>query len=118
MPLRSVKAARKHLVAIGWLRTFHTSQSLCNRWGTYTLINLSWTRATMGQAAEDHAATPPLESSPPPALCTTELPPPIKEDIEPLQELEHQQPAPQAEAALSGALFQPEDPPPWRKNWC
>src|SRR6266581_684308 len=85
MHLRSVKAARKHLVAIGWLRTFHTSQSLCNRWGTYTLINLSWTRATMGQAAEDHAATPPLESSPPPALCTTELPPPIKEDIETLQ---------------------------------
>jgi len=58
----------------------------------------------------------PLESSPPPALCTTELPPPIKEDIEPLQELEHQQPAPQAEAALSGALFQPEDPPPGGKT--
>src|SRR5712691_5194924 len=76
--LRSVKAARKHLVAIGWLQTVPTPQRLCNRWGTYTLISLSWTHATMGQAAEDHAATPPLASPPPPELCTTELPPPIK----------------------------------------
>ena len=36
MDLRSVKAARKYLVAIGWLRTFHTSQRVGNRWGTYT----------------------------------------------------------------------------------
>ena len=42
--LRSVKAARKHLVEIGWLRTFHTPQRVGNRWGTYTLISLSWTR--------------------------------------------------------------------------
>src|SRR5215471_4882454 len=39
--LRSVKAARKDLIAMGWLRTFHPSQRLCNRWGTYTLISLS-----------------------------------------------------------------------------
>ena len=31
--LRSVKAARKHLVEIGWLQTFPTPQRLCNRWG-------------------------------------------------------------------------------------
>jgi hypothetical protein len=33
--LRNVKAARKHLVAIGWLQTVPTPQRLCNRWGTY-----------------------------------------------------------------------------------
>src|SRR5713101_2305617 len=43
LDLRSIKAARKHLIDIGWLRTLHTPQSLCNRWGTYTLISLSWT---------------------------------------------------------------------------
>jgi hypothetical protein len=73
--LRSVKAARKHLVAIEWLRTFHTSQILCNRWGTYTLISLSWTRASMESAAEDQTAPPPRTSPPPPELCTTGLPP-------------------------------------------
>jgi hypothetical protein len=69
--------------------------------GTYTLISLAWTRAMMGQTAVDHAATPPLESPPPPQLCTTALPPLSKEDTEPLQELTHQQPAPQAETPLT-----------------
>src|SRR5262249_44553404 len=76
--LRSVKAARKDLVTMRILRTFHPSQRLCNRWGTYTLISLSWTRTTMGQAAEDHTATPPLQLPPPPELCTIELPPSMK----------------------------------------
>ena len=44
MDLRNIKAARKHLVTIGWLRLCDTPQPLCNRWGTYALISLSWTR--------------------------------------------------------------------------
>jgi len=99
--LRSVKAARKHLVEIGWLRTFHTSQCLGNRWGTYTLINLSWTRAAIEHRAEAHAAPPASQSPPPSALCTAGLPPLSKEGTEPLQELQHHQPPPQVEAALS-----------------
>src|SRR6266850_5080951 len=58
LDLRSIKAARKHLIDIGWLRTLHTPQSLCNRWGTYTLISLSWTREALEHAAEDSAAPP------------------------------------------------------------
>ena len=58
MDLRSVKAARKHLVAIGWLQMFDTPQSLCNRWGSYTLISLSWTRAALEHAAADQRRPP------------------------------------------------------------
>lgn len=89
--LRSVKAARKHLVAIGWLQTYPTPQSLCNRWGTYTRISLSWTRAAMERAAENQA-TLPSASPPPPPFSTTQLPPLNKEDKEPLQERKHQEP--------------------------
>src|SRR5262245_19737780 len=108
--LRNIKAARTHLVAIGWLRTLHTPQSLCNRWGTYTLISLSWTREALEQAAEDSAAPPSSVSPPPSVFCTTGLPPLHKEHIQPFQELEHQQPAPQAEAARPAAPLPPVAP--------
>ena len=49
-------------------------------------IHLSWTRATMEQAAQDDARTPASVSPPPPAFSTTESPPPTKEYREPLQE--------------------------------
>src|SRR5712692_1804690 len=82
--LRSVKAARKHLVAIGWLQTFPAPQRLCNRWGIYTRISLSWTRVALEHAAADSAA-PPASASPPPAtFSTSKLPPPAKENQEPL----------------------------------
>ena len=97
--LRTIKAARKHLVTIGWLQMLDTPQTLRNRWGTYTLISLSWTRAALEQAAEDGAAPPAAASPPPSGFCTTGFPPLYKEDIEPFQELHHQEPAPQAEAA-------------------
>ena len=77
--LRSVKAARKHLVEIGWLQTFPTPQRLCNRWGPYTLISLSWTRAALEQAPTDSPVSPASASPPPSELCTTGLPPLSKE---------------------------------------
>jgi len=110
--LRSIKAARKHLVDIGWLRTLHTPQILCNRWGTYTLISLSWTRAALEHAAADRAAPPSSQSPPPSEFCTTGLPPLPKEDQEPLQELQHQQPAPPADAALAATPLQSAAPTP------
>jgi hypothetical protein len=104
--LRTIKAARKHLVTIGWLQMLDTPQTLRNRWGTYTLISLSWTRTALEKAAENSAAPHASASPPPSEFCTTGLPPLHKEHQEPFQELEHQQPAPQAEATRPAAPLQ------------
>jgi hypothetical protein len=109
--LRTIKAARKHLVAIGWLQMLDTPQTLRNRWGNYAQISLCWTRAAMDRTATaprtaahlqagEHAATRTTISPPPSELCTTGLPPLIKENKEPFQDLQHQQPAPQADLPL------------------
>src|SRR5712691_11297818 len=112
--LRSVKAARKHLVAIGWLQTFPAPQRLCNRWGSYTRISLSWTRVALEHAAADRA-TPSATASPPPAeFCTSKLPPLAKENQQHLQELQHQKPAPPAEAVPAAMPLPPAAPPPGR----
>jgi len=95
MDLRNIKAARKHLVTIGWLRLCDTPQPLCNRWGTYALISLSWTRTARERAAEANLETSSSGSPPPPAFCTTGLPPLPKEHKQPLQERKHQEPVPQ-----------------------
>jgi len=79
MDLRSIKAARKHLVALGWLQRLHISQPLCNRWGSYTRINLSWTRTALTSVAEAHADISPSELPRPSDFCPTELPPPPKQ---------------------------------------
>jgi hypothetical protein len=100
LDLRNIKAARKYLVVMGWLQLRPIPQSLCNRWGSYTLINLSWTRATMATAAQDDAQTPPSSSPLPPALCTPTSPPPSKEHREPLQDPHHQKPTPPADLIL------------------
>jgi hypothetical protein len=110
MDLRNIKAARKHLVMIGWLQTLDTPQTLCNRWGSYMLVNLSWTRAAMGKTSQDNVQTPSSESPPPPAFSTTKLPPPYKAYREPLQELQHQKPAPQADIATLPLPFQHTEP--------
>jgi len=61
--LRTIKAARKHLAAIGWLQLLDTPQTLCNRWGTYALISLSWTRAAMDSAAPAHTASAHIQAA-------------------------------------------------------
>src|SRR5262249_60604085 len=94
------------LVTIGWLQTLDTPQPLCSRWGRYMLVNLSWMRAAIGKTSQDDAQTPSSESPPPLAFSTTKLPPPHKEYREPLQELEHQKPAPQADRATLPLPFQ------------
>src|SRR5262245_25451076 len=53
MDQRNIKAARKHLVTIGWLCLCDTPQAVCNRRGTYGRVNLSWTRAALEPAALD-----------------------------------------------------------------
>src|SRR5215813_5655847 len=74
--LRTIKAARKHLVTMGWLQMRPIPQALCNRWGSYTLINLSWTRAAVATTVQDDAQTPPSPSPLPPTFCTSISPPP------------------------------------------
>src|SRR5262249_26466261 len=97
LDLRNNKAARKHLLTIGWLQTLDKPQTLCNPWGSYIMVNHSSTRPAMEKASQDDAQTPSSESPPSPAFSTTKLPPPSKEYKEPLQELQHQKPAPQAD---------------------
>ena len=107
LDLRNIKAARKHLVAIGWLQMRPIPQTLCNRWGNYMLINLSWTRAAMAKAAQDNTQTPPRTSPLPPAFCTPILPPPSKEHTEPFQDSQHQKPAPHADLTPPSLSFHP-----------
>jgi hypothetical protein len=110
LDLRSIKAARKHLVAIGWLQILDTPQALCNRWGSYTRIRLSWSRVAMENQAKDTAHRPAGESPPLPDFCTTQLPPPDKEHREPLQELIHQKPTPQAHSHTPSQLPRHTEP--------
>src|SRR6266446_289024 len=110
LDLRNIKAARKHLVTIGWLGMVTTPQTLCNRWGNYALISLSWTRTTLEKVTEETAKTPPTESPPPPDLFPTELPPLLKEYKEPFQELQHQKPAQTADPVPLSTLPQHTEP--------
>src|SRR5215813_8547356 len=108
--LRNIKAARKHLVTIGWLQTLDTPQTLCNRWGSYILVNLSWTRAAMEKVSQDDAQTLASESPPPPMSSTTKLPPPSKEHEKPFQDAQHQKPAPQADITRPSLPLHHRDP--------
>jgi hypothetical protein len=106
MDLRNIKAARKHLVTIGWLRLCDTPQTLRNHWGTYALISLSWTRTARERADEANLETS-SGSPPPPEFFTTGLPPLYKEYIQPFQEIQHPQPALQADCPPPSQLRQP-----------
>jgi hypothetical protein len=109
--LRNIKAARKHLVALGWIQKRPIPQALCNRWGSYMLINLSWTRAPLAQTVQDDAQPPSSPSPLPPTFCTPTSPPPSKEHREPFQDSQHQKPAPQADATSPSLPLHPTAPP-------
>lgn len=96
--LRTIKAARHHLVAIGWLQMLPTPQHLSNRWGSYTRISLTWTRAALEKNREDPTHSPLTGSPLPSDFSTTVLPPPFL-DPKPLQDPKHQQPAPPTDTA-------------------
>ena len=65
--MRTVKAARKELVDLGWLITKEATQCQLNRWGLPVVINLHWTHA------RDVSKSPP-----PHRLKEPESPPPIE----------------------------------------
>ena len=101
MDLRSIKTARKYLVTIGWLQMLDTPQPLRNRWGSYALVSLSWTRSTPEQTIDTGIPVSASALPPPSEFCTTGLPPLCKENREPFQEFQHQQPAQAVETARS-----------------
>jgi hypothetical protein len=68
--VRNVKAARKHLVGMGWLVPVSTRQTCLNRFGQRVRVNLEWSR-------NDISAKP--KRSPPRPLSTTGSPPPYKD---------------------------------------
>jgi hypothetical protein len=85
--VRNVKAARKFLVeTLGFLECMPTSQSLLNRFGNKTFINLSWDGRAVDKSAREGSGLPPLL-----AEIDTRLPP-LKEHKKPLQEPKHQKP--------------------------
>jgi hypothetical protein len=68
--LRNVKAARQHLVQIGWLIPKRVSQRSLNRWGSEIEINLRWAGAAFGHETG---------SPPPKAFSTAGSPPPLND---------------------------------------
>jgi hypothetical protein len=86
--VRNVKAARKFLAeTLGFLESMPTPQSLLNRFGTKTFINLSWDGSAVEKSPDKESGLPPLL-----AEIDTGLPP-LEEHRKPLQEPKHQKPA-------------------------
>jgi hypothetical protein len=66
--MRSVKAARKELAEMGWLKVTESPHWHRQRWGKTVVVNLTWS----GPLREKRQS----EISPPPELSTTESAPP------------------------------------------
>lgn len=81
--LRNIKAARQHLVAIGWLLPVVRGQTYLNRFGQRVRINLEWSRNDI---------SPSEKGSPHPEFSTTGSAPPY-EDKKLSSRFDHQKPA-------------------------
>ncbi|MBV8457221.1 MAG: hypothetical protein JO122_11470 [Acetobacteraceae bacterium] len=90
--LRRVKAARRELIALGWLLPARSAQWSLNRWGRLYHINLAWDRRREGTAAPASTPDTGRELPPPPAAFAPELPPPDSHR-EPVKDDKHQKPA-------------------------
>ena len=120
--LRNVKAARRHLAILGWLRILPVPQYTRNRWGSYVQVSLTWNRAAHDAQASlitvHKPALPPLlapvvipTESPPLLEFSTTQEPPLPKHDEPLRDRKHQEPAQQADPTpLPQQLQQPMEP--------
>jgi hypothetical protein len=111
--LRTIKAARRHLGASGWLLTFQAPQRTTNRWGTYTQVSLTWepeAGAAIPVAPPPPAALFPAEQ-PPPSVFSPPQSPPLLHHQEPFQEFQHQETAAQAAHPLAPSGPVPSIPP-------
>jgi len=68
--IRNVKAARKHLVCVGWLVPIAARQTCMNRFGQRVRVNLEWSRNDI---------SPTSKRSPPSSISTTGSPPPYED---------------------------------------
>lgn len=117
--LRRIKAARAHLVALGWLLVKSAdAQWKQNRWGRGVVINLDWGRpnaeppatpaggATPARGAPVENSPAPARKSPPPPARSDTVSPPPRENRKLLPERDkNQQPAfrrPAGACALKG----------------
>lgn len=87
---RNVKAARKRLVALGWLTALDCCQWYKNRFGPRVRVNLEWGREPGARAG---ARAPSTTSSPPPRALSTSRTPPPESDKEPPPGYRNQKPA-------------------------
>ena len=71
--VRNVKAARKELIRLGWIRTLPVGQRSLNRWGLPVIVNLNHSFLSLSLQAK----SPPLQSSSgaksPPLIMNREL---------------------------------------------
>lgn len=56
--LSSARAARRHLVELGWLRELETPQWLRNRYGTHVVVNVDWAGQEVANSSVTPAAKP------------------------------------------------------------
>ena len=64
LDIRSVKAARRRLIDLGWLAPEVSGQLSENRWGRAYRIDLGWAPPTPPPDVADHHPSPPLGMSP------------------------------------------------------
>jgi len=99
---RGVKAARRELIALGWVAHEPSAQAAENRWGRAYRIDLGWAGPPAPTRGD---AVPPgcRESPPPPAPGCRESPPPLINQ-DPFQEgIRNQEPAPGGPAGVEVA---------------
>lgn len=75
---RNVKAARRELIASGWLHVDSASQRFLNRWGLPVRVNLDWAELASQSSPSDSPTTARLKSPPLGASHTVESPPPLR----------------------------------------
>lgn len=97
---RTVKAARKELIRLGWLVARNATQCQLNRWGLPVVINLEW--APVRDTREG-------ESPPPPRANETGSPPPI-ENNKLSSRVKNHEPAKRGPAGVSNKNDPPKPP--------
>ncbi len=96
--VRTVKAARKELVELGWLVTREATQCQLNRWGLPVVINLQWSHAREVS-----------ESPPPHCVKESGTPPPI-ENKKLSSRAKNHEPAKRGPVGVSDQNNQPKPP--------
>lgn len=111
--VRNVKAARKHLVRLGWLIAGHAPQWRLNRFGAVMAINLDWGSSQLGQVEQKTS----LHDSPPRTAPIGTRSPLPESDRKLLPEYKNQKPASGGPDGVvkEGGGEKPKHPPCWER---